>query len=45
MTTSKKEYSAIDAEPVVLYGLTDSGSTIAIPVVCNTDGSLNITVV
>jgi hypothetical protein len=30
MAVSKKEYSAEDAEPSVLYGLVSSGSTIAI---------------
>jgi hypothetical protein len=44
MAISKVEYPAIDAEPVVLYALTNTGSTIAIPVICNTDGTLNIVV-
>ena len=44
MATSKVEYPALDAEPVVLYALTSSGSTIAIPVIINTDGTLNIVV-
>jgi hypothetical protein len=42
---SKKEFDSTDAEPVVLYALTDTGSTIAIPVICNTDGTLTVTVV
>lgn len=43
MATQKKEYEAIDAEPVVLYGLTDPNSVRAIPILCTTAGSLLIT--
>jgi hypothetical protein len=45
MAENKKEFSAIDAEPCVLYALTSSSSTIAIPVICNTDGTITVTVV
>ena len=45
MAVSKKEYSAKDAEPVVLYALKSASDTVAIPVICNTDGTLTITVV
>jgi hypothetical protein len=44
MATQKKEYSAPDAEPVVLYGLTDPSSNKAIPVICTTSGYLTIVV-
>ena len=45
MAESKKEYEAIDAEPIVLYGLTSSTATIAIPILCDTAGNLVITIV
>jgi hypothetical protein len=42
MAVSKKEYSAIDAKPVVLYGLTDSASTIAIPILLDANGAVKV---
>ncbi len=45
MATSKKEYPSNDAEPVVLYGLTSTASTIAIPLRVDTAGNLVITLV
>lgn len=42
MATSKKEYEAIDAKPIVLYGLTDASSTRAIPVLVDSNGRLKV---
>jgi hypothetical protein len=42
MATAKKEYSSPDAKPVVLYGLTSSASTIAIPIIVSSSGALKI---
>lgn len=42
MAGTKKEFSAVDAAPVVLYALRDGNSQIAYPVLVNTDGSLEI---
>lgn len=42
MATSKKEFSALDARPIVLYGLTDPSSPIAIPILVNEQGALKI---
>lgn len=42
MTITKKEFSAIDAAPAVLYAKRDNGSQIAYPVVATTAGELLI---
>lgn len=39
---TKKEYSALDAKPVVLYAKTDVNSQIAYPIVATTNGQLLI---
>lgn len=40
MATSKKEFSAVDAAPVVLYALQNTTSPLAVPVLANTSGQL-----
>ena len=42
MPTEKKEYSASDAQPVVLYAKTDANGRMAYPVVANSLGQLNV---
>lgn len=42
MATSKKEFSATDAAPVVLYGLKTASSEIAFPIVATSSGALFI---
>lgn len=39
---TKKEFSALDAQPIILYAKTDQSVDIAVPVVCNTTGNLLI---
>lgn len=45
MAIEKREFSIVDAEPVVLYGLETADSENAIPIICTTAGTLTITVV
>lgn len=42
MATSKKEFSATDASPVVLYGLKSPSNPNAIPIVVTSNGALLI---
>lgn len=42
MALSKKEYSSVDAQPIVLYALTSAGSQVAIPVLVTSNGTLAI---
>ncbi len=42
MATSKKEFSATDAQPVVLYALQAASSEIAYPIIANSNGSIVI---
>ncbi len=37
---TKKEFSSVDAQPVILYGKTDQASDVAVPIVCTTAGSI-----
>lgn len=43
MTTQRKEFSATDAQPVILYGKTDRDSQFAYPLLSSPDGSLTTT--
>ena len=45
MSTTKKEFPANDAEPIVLYGLQSATDVDAIPLRVDTAGNLVITVV
>lgn len=45
MANEKKVFSAVDASPEVLYAKVDASSELAYPIICDTDGSLNIHVV
>lgn len=40
MTTQKKEYSSVDAGPIVLYGKKDADSQFAFPVLVDSAGRL-----
>lgn len=42
MATTKKEFSATDAQPIVIYGLKTASSEIAFPVTVTSNGSLLI---
>jgi hypothetical protein len=42
MATTKKEFSATDARPIVLYALTDPTSQNAIPVLVDSSGRIKV---
>lgn len=41
---TKKEYSAADAQPVIIYAKTNQNSDVAVPISCDTNGNLTISV-